>query len=68
MSYVKMHMMEGEVGSVGQSEGGSTSCVLKELVKIKLIAWPSNYLIASCPASAGSDPFLTPQTRASNQL
>lgn len=68
MSYVKMHTMEGEVGWAGQNEGGSTSCMLKELFKTKLIAWPSNYLIAGCPSSAGSDPFLTPQTRASKQL
>lgn len=68
MSCVKMHMMKGEVGWAGQNEGGSTFFMLKEHVKTKLIAWPSNYLIAGCPSSAGSDPFLTPETRASKQL
>lgn len=67
LSYVKVHMVEGEVGWVGQTER-EIFCMLKELVKAKLIAWPSNYLIAGCPSSAGSDPFLTPQTRASRQL
>lgn len=61
-------MVKGEVGWVGQTERGSIFCMLKELVKAKLIAWPSNYLIAGCPSSAGLDPFLTPQTRASRQL
>lgn len=68
MSYVKVHMMEGEVGWLGQNEGGNTSCRIKNLVETKLIAWPSNSLIAGCPSSAGSGPFLTPQTRASRQL
>jgi len=49
LSQAKINMMEWEVGRVGQTDGGSTFCIVKQLIKSKLIAWSSNCLIAGCP-------------------